>query len=59
MGDDVETPPRSTTADDSVSPDDGYQPPVIERLGTLAELTRGGLVGPDDGMGGAGDGGSL
>jgi hypothetical protein len=32
-----------------------YQPPTIERLGTLEELTLGGVVGPDDGLGGAGD----
>ncbi|NBE85367.1 lasso RiPP family leader peptide-containing protein [Micromonospora sp. NEAU-HG-1] len=36
-----------------------YQPPTVERLGTLAELTRGGIVGPDDGLGGAGGDGSL
>ncbi|MER5454866.1 lasso RiPP family leader peptide-containing protein [Micromonospora sp. NPDC002389] len=34
----------------------GYQRPTITRLGTLAELTRGGTVGPDDGLGGQGDG---
>ncbi|SCL35448.1 hypothetical protein GA0070616_5230 [Micromonospora nigra] len=33
-----------------------YHPPTIRRLGTLAELTRGGTVGPDDGLGGQGDG---
>ncbi|WP_328347810.1 lasso RiPP family leader peptide-containing protein [Micromonospora sp. NBC_00421] len=33
----------------------GYQPPTVTRLGTLAELTRGGTVGPDDGLGGNGD----
>lgn len=32
----------------------GYQPPGIQRLGTLAELTLSGPVGPDDGLGGAG-----
>lgn len=37
----------------------GYVSPRIDRLGTLAELTRGGEIGPDDGLGGAGDGGSL
>ncbi|MBF9130416.1 lasso RiPP family leader peptide-containing protein [Plantactinospora sp. S1510] len=37
----------------------GYQPPSVRRLGTLAELTRGGTVGPDDGLGGAGDEGSV
>ncbi|MEV4846887.1 lasso RiPP family leader peptide-containing protein [Micromonospora matsumotoense] len=36
-----------------------YQPPRVERLGTLAELTWGGIVGPDDGLGGAGGDGSL
>lgn len=36
-----------------------YESPHIERLGTLAELTRGGGTGPDDGFGGAGDDGSL
>ncbi|MFJ6197292.1 lasso RiPP family leader peptide-containing protein [Micromonospora sp. NPDC092111] len=36
-----------------------YQPPTIQRLGTLAELTRGGTAGPDDGLGGAGGDGSL
>ncbi|MEH1165877.1 lasso RiPP family leader peptide-containing protein [Micromonospora sp. CPCC 205539] len=33
-----------------------YRPPTIQRLGTLAELTKGGTVGPDDGLGGGGDG---
>lgn len=33
-----------------------YHPPTVQRLGTLAELTRGGTVGPDDGLGGQGDG---
>jgi hypothetical protein len=59
MGDDVETPPRSKTPDDSVGPGDVYLSPVIERLGTLAELTRGGTLGPDDVLGGAGDEGSV
>lgn len=36
-----------------------YEPPTIVRLGTLAELTHGGTVGPDDGLGGAGGEGSL
>ncbi|SCF27993.1 hypothetical protein GA0070564_10574 [Micromonospora mirobrigensis] len=31
-----------------------YQPPRIQRLGTLAELTQGGGLGADDGFGGAG-----
>ena len=34
---------------------DAYQAPTIQRLGTLAELTQGGAVGPDDGLGGAAD----
>ncbi|MFJ6197302.1 lasso RiPP family leader peptide-containing protein [Micromonospora sp. NPDC092111] len=33
----------------------GYRSPTITRLGTLAELTQGGTVGPDDGLGGQGD----
>lgn len=33
----------------------GYRSPTVTRLGTLAELTRGGTVGPDDGLGGNGD----
>jgi hypothetical protein len=36
-----------------------YQAPRIERLGTLAELTTGGVPGPSDAFGGAGDNGSL
>ena len=36
-----------------------YQAPIIQRLGTLAELTLGGTEGPDDGMGGAGEVGSV
>lgn len=36
-----------------------HEPPTITRLGTLAELTLGGAVGPDDGLGGAGDGSIL
>ncbi|MFI6230928.1 lasso RiPP family leader peptide-containing protein [Micromonospora echinospora] len=36
-----------------------YRPPTVRRLGTLAELTRGGTAGPDDGLGGAGDDGSV
>ncbi len=36
-----------------------YVSPRIVRLGTLAELTQGGTVGPDDGLGGSGDGGSV
>ena len=36
-----------------------HEPPSIIRLGTLAELTLGGAVGPDDGLGGAGDASEL
>jgi len=45
--------------DQNVAEATTYEPPAIERLGTLAELTRGGSSGPDDGLGGAGDQGSL
>ncbi|WP_341718063.1 lasso RiPP family leader peptide-containing protein [Micromonospora sp. FIMYZ51] len=34
--------------------DKGYEPPRLRRLGTLAELTKGGVEGPDDGLGGGG-----
>jgi len=43
---------------DKSAPVARYEPPTITRLGTLAELTLGGTVGPDDGLGGAGDEGS-
>lgn len=36
-----------------------YVAPKLVRLGTLAELTAGGVSGPDDGFGGAGAVGSL
>lgn len=36
-----------------------YDPPALRRLGTLAELTQGGTVGLDDGLGGAGGTGSI
>ncbi len=36
-----------------------YTPPQLARLGTLAELTLGGDSGPDDGLGAAGDEGSV
>ena len=36
-----------------------YSPPVIVRLGTLAELTQGGTTGTDDGFMAAGDLGSV
>lgn len=40
-------------------PVEGYVPPRVERLGSLAELTLGGKGDPDDGFGGAGDEGSV
>jgi len=36
-----------------------YDPPSLTYLGTLRELTLGGTSGPSDGVGGAGDTGSL
>jgi hypothetical protein len=36
-----------------------YQAPSLTYLGTLRELTQGGGPGPDDGLGGSGDSGSL
>ncbi|MFG2048882.1 lasso RiPP family leader peptide-containing protein [Micromonospora sp. NPDC048935] len=45
---------RELDTPDTAVPD--YRPPTIQRLGTLAELTKGGTVGPDDGLGGGGDG---
>lgn len=36
-----------------------HQPPTVTRLGTLAELTQGGVFGVPDGLGDAGDQGSL
>jgi len=40
-------------------PDGHYDSPRVTYLGTLRELTLGGTPGPDDGVGGAGDVGSL
>lgn len=54
--DSAHTAPSTAGTDDAAPP---YVPPRITRLGTLAELTLGGLIGPDDGLGGAGDEGSL
>lgn len=54
MNDEDETLPRAPIP--SVV---GYESPKITRLGTLAELTQGGGAGPDDGLGGAGDEGSV
>jgi len=58
VSDEIETPGMATP---QISEDPVliYESPKIERLGTLAELTRGGEVGPDDNLGGAGDEGSL
>ena len=39
-----------------IDDEQAYKAPAIARLGTLAELTLGGTVGPDDGLGGDGDG---
>jgi hypothetical protein len=39
--------------------EEGYEPPAIEHLGTLSELTLGGTGVPDDGFGGAGSVGST
>ena len=47
------------TAADEPDVDGSYQPPHLVRLGTLADLTLGGVTGPDDGLGGAGDEGSV
>jgi hypothetical protein len=51
----IHTDPRKCSPGNSRE----YEPPTVRRLGTLAELTKGGTVGPDDGLGGAGDDGSL
>ncbi len=47
--------------DPSVPAKETYVAPTVETLGSLADLTRGGSVGPDDGFGGAGStgGGSI
>jgi hypothetical protein len=42
-----------------LQPQRHYAPPSVTYLGTLRELTLGGTSGPDDGVGGAGGGGSL
>jgi hypothetical protein len=51
--------PGQTDADAEPDPDDGYSPPSVTYLGTLHELTQGGVSGPDDGVGGAGGIGSV
>ena len=40
-------------------PQGGYQAPSLTYLGTLSELTLGGVTGPDDGVGGQGGVGST
>lgn len=47
--------------DPSVPAKETYIAPTVDTLGSLADLTRGGSVGPDDGFGGAGStgGGSI
>ncbi|WP_194821410.1 lasso RiPP family leader peptide-containing protein [Micromonospora sp. S-DT3-3-22] len=50
---------RDIDATPTASETPGYRPPTVTRLGTLAELTQGGTVGPDDGLGGQGDGSLL
>ena len=52
-------PGRAAGTAGTVAHPDRYQPPRLDRLGTLAELTQGGIIGPDDGFGGAGDDGSV
>ncbi len=53
------TPSAASDAADREDRSEGYLPPRIERLGSLAELTLGGKGDPDDGFGGAGDEGSV
>jgi hypothetical protein len=51
---------QNTESDATQESTEAHEAPTITRLGTLAELTLGGIVGsPDDGMGGAGDIGSV
>jgi hypothetical protein len=40
-------------------PEGDYEAPSLTYLGTLRELTLGGVIGPDDGVGGQGGGGSF
>ena len=39
----------------AAEPSTDHEPPMILRLGTLADLTLGGTIGTGDGFGGAGD----
>jgi hypothetical protein len=50
---------QNTESDFAAESAEAHEAPTITRLGTLAELTLGGTVGPDDGLGGTGDDGSL
>jgi hypothetical protein len=43
----------------AIRPRGQYESPRIAYLGTLRELTLGGTTGPNDGVGGAGDVGSV
>ena len=40
-------------------PEGNYEAPSLTYLGTLRELTLGGVTGPDDGVGGQGGVGSV
>ena len=59
MSDDVETPPQARTHQLSNGSAPGYVSPRIERLGTVSELTRGGVFESGDTVCGAGQEGSL
>ncbi|MGC4891801.1 lasso RiPP family leader peptide-containing protein [Micromonospora sp. DT227] len=48
------TTPQTTPTDAQQTVVDGYRPPRLTRLGTLAELTRGGELPVGDGTGGSG-----
>jgi hypothetical protein len=43
----------------SSGPEGNYEAPSLTYLGTLRELTLGGVTGPDDGVGGQGGVGSV
>ncbi|MCI4064851.1 lasso RiPP family leader peptide-containing protein [Micromonospora sp. R77] len=48
------TTQETRRADEQPTPPRGYQPPRLNRLGTLAELTQGGDLPIGDGTGGTG-----
>ncbi|MFI2713242.1 lasso RiPP family leader peptide-containing protein [Micromonospora sp. NPDC018662] len=48
------TTPQTTPTDAQQTVVEGYQPPRLTRLGTLAELTQGGELPVGDGQGGTG-----